>query len=141
MEASSAELFDTLPPVVEAADPMGWGEAFPIMFLRPLTTVNQGLADMRGASSGLRLHAEPVPVEDGFHSAGMIPLPKNQVQYRFGRAPPWAKAVPLLFSMMSRMGSGTASAAPEARAPRRTVRRLKGLVGMLILLLKARGAL
>src|SRR4051812_10859002 len=140
MDASSAELFETLPPVVEAADPMGWGDAFPIMFLRPLTTVSQGLTGIRGASSGLRVHADPVPVTEGFQSAGMIPFPKNQVQYRFGKGAPCAKAVPWSFSMMSRMGRGRESAAPEARAPRSTVRRLKGLVGILILLAYGEGA-
>src|SRR4051794_16932672 len=108
------------------------------MFLRPLTTVNHGLTGMRGASCSLKLQADPIPVVEGFHKAGMMPFPKNQVQYRRGRGAPWAKAVPLLFSMMSRIGRGTEIAAPLARAPRRTVRRLKRLVGILILL-RARG--
>ena len=134
IDASSAELFATLPPVVEAAEPIGWGDALPIMFLSPLTTVNQGLTGMSGASSSVRAQADPVPVADGFQSAGMIPFPKNQVQYRLGSGAPCAKAVPLLFSMMSRIGRGTDTAAPVARAPRRTVRRLKRFVGILILL-------
>ena len=104
------------------------------MFLSPLTTVSHCLTGMSGASSSVKLQADPVPVVDGFQSAGMIPLPKNQVQYRFGSGAPCAKAVPLSFSMMSRIGRGTETAAPVARAPRRTVRRLKRFVGMLILL-------
>ena len=109
------------------------------MFLSPLTTVNHGLTGKSGASSSLKLQADPVPVADGFQSAGMIPLPKNQVQYRLGIGALWAKAVPLPFSMMSRIGSGTEIAAPPARAPRRTVRRLKRFVGMLILLAQGEG--
>src|SRR3954447_18596778 len=104
------------------------------MFFSPLTTVNQGLTGDSGASSSVRDHADPVPVADGFQSAGMMPLPKNQVQYRLGSGALWAKAVPLPFSMMSRIGSGTEIAPPVARAPRRMVRRLKRFVGMLILL-------
>ncbi len=38
-----AELFATLAPVVDAAEPIGCGDALPILFERPLTTVSQSL--------------------------------------------------------------------------------------------------
>ena len=70
IDASSAELFATLPPVVAAAEPIGWGDALPIMFLRPLTTVSHCLTATSGMSSWLRLHAEPDPSPTGSTAPG-----------------------------------------------------------------------
>src|SRR5262245_8928457 len=66
----------------------------------------------------------------------MNPLPKNQVTKRWGIGSPLASAVPFEFSMASSMGRPTVVAAPPARRPRRTARRLRAnrfMAGLLFL--------
>ena len=137
IEGADALLFSTGAPVVAAAEPPGCGDAFEIKRFSPLTTVSQFFTFERGASSSLSVQSEPVEV--GFQRGGKMPLPKNHVQYRRGRGVPCANAVPLLFSIASKIGSGMATAVPVARAPRRTARRFNRLLGMFAFLRQGAG--
>ena len=101
----------------------------------PVTTVTRSLSLRRssGASCQSSGTVQFAPVVAGAQVSFCTPLPQNQTPNRRGSGAPWAKAVPEVFSIASRVGSPI-SATPPAAAPRRTVRRCSALKRFLLII-------
>src|ERR1051325_10444981 len=123
MVGTCVELEPTWAPDSAAAGMLVWGALFGSMMRKPVSTASHGLISRSGESCSLSCHEPALPVEEGIHRFGMMPLPKNQTPNRIGNAPPAAYAVPLSLSTPTRRGTGTATLAPPASTPRRKILR------------------